>query len=471
MPFIGPSLFVGKIRSLITLAESIFAAFKVRAIAASATIEAELSVMNGLKRLDDVGVLKEASFILLPSAYKSGVLYAQVPNDGNGNLTWVRGGTANRTNQSGVIELMASGVPRLSYMYGSNPAVLLEPQRTNSIRNSSMVGAVSGSPGTIPSNWASVLLSGLTQTIVGTGVEIGLPYIDLKFSGTATGASVRIGMEGTSVISASNGQTWTYSFYSKLIEAPSAPNNYNLYTQQLATGGTNLGQFQTAFTPTSTLQRYTQTFTTNQATIANIRPYFWAELTNGATYDFTIRIAAPQMELGGFATTWVNTIGAAATRIADSFSRLNIYTNGLISANGGTWFVELRGNSLYLRDGYSPALVLADNAMSGGVGGNGWMIRHPSTSNQRLGIQKVVAGTNTALHTTATDNVKIAIKWNGTTADIFVNGTKVVSATSFTPTVMELLNGNAGDVPKFIQAMALAATPLSDARLIALTTL
>jgi hypothetical protein len=63
------------------------------------------------------------------------------------------------------------------------------------------------------------------------------------------------------------------------------------------------------------------------------------------------------------------------------------------------------------------------------------------------------------------------MKWNGSTADVFVNGTKVVSATSFTATNMEFLNGQGTDVPKFISQMDLFPTPLTDAECIALTTL
>jgi hypothetical protein len=63
----------------------------------------------------------------------------------------------------------------------------------------------------------------------------------------------------------------------------------------------------------------------------------------------------------------------------------------------------------------------------------------------------------------------MAIKWNGSTADVFVNGIKVVSATAFTTTLMEFLFTNINGVPKFIQQMALYNTPLSDALCISIT--
>ena len=84
---------------------------------------------------------------------------------------------------------------------------------------------------------------------------------------------------------------------------------------------------------------------------------------------------------------------------------------------------------------------------------------------------KRIAGTGTELYLTLTDTVKIAMKWNGTTADIFVNGTKQVSATAFTTTNMEFLVGLSADAPKFIQQMALYPTPLTDTQCQTLTTL
>ena len=126
MPRIGIGIGLGR-----TFYAGSFAdAYNTRVLADGGTIEATPCV-NAASTL-----LQSASLLLIPSGYKSGVAYAQLPNNGNGDLTWTRASTANRTNSSGLIESVASGVPRLSYMYGSCPALLLEPQRTNLVLRS-----------------------------------------------------------------------------------------------------------------------------------------------------------------------------------------------------------------------------------------------------------------------------------------------------------------------------------------------
>jgi hypothetical protein len=170
--------------------------------------------------------------------------------------------------------------------------------------------------------------------------------------------------------------------------------------------------------------------------------------------------------MGAYATTYIKTTTASATRIADSFSRNNIYTNGLITSSGGTWFVELRNNISYTRDNLATGLFI-DSDSSSYL--NGINIRNIGTG--RLVVSKWVSGSGIPLYTTTTDTTKLAIKWNGSTADVFANGTKVVSATSFTPTAMQFLKCSDGYIPYFIQQMALYPTPLSDTDCTTLTTL
>jgi hypothetical protein len=328
-----------------------------------------------------------------------------------------------------------------------------------------MVGA-NTSPSTIPTNWV-ITLGGVTATVNGLGTENGLPYIDIQFTGTATATSVNINFESTTQITASNGQTWTSSFWIKEISASAPPSVYrNAITERDSSGSSLAGSNQT-LTISSTLTRYAFTRTNTNASTARINNSLSMTLTVGSSYDFTVRIASPQLELGAFATTFIPTSTVSVTRLADTFSTSNIFTNNLISSSGGTWFFELRNNLAYTRDG-TGNFWLGDSSTSGNSS-NEFTIRNNGGGSPRLAINKRVSGTLTALHTTTTDTTKIAIKWNGSTADVFANGTKVVSATSFTATNMEFLAANATDVTKFIQQMALWNTALSDSQCTELT--
>jgi hypothetical protein len=49
-------------------------------------------------------ILEQASLILIPSGYKSGKLYSQIPIDGDGDLQFTRASNATRVNSAGLIE-------------------------------------------------------------------------------------------------------------------------------------------------------------------------------------------------------------------------------------------------------------------------------------------------------------------------------------------------------------------------------
>ena len=204
---------------------------------------------------------------------------------------------------------------------GESLGLLVEEQRTNSIRNNTMVGAVAGTPGTLPTNWILVgaLPSGVTQEVVGIGTERGINFVDIKWSGTpGATAAVTYYFEATGHIAASNGQVWTESFYHKLAAGSTANVGLDLRLIVRAADLAGVNDKTQAITPSANLVRITDgTVTITSALAVSMHPGLRVSFTSGAAIDITLRIGLPQLELGAFATSVIPTTTAAATRSAD----------------------------------------------------------------------------------------------------------------------------------------------------------
>src|SRR6187399_24135 len=92
-------------------------------------------------------------------------------------ITFTRASTATYFDASGVMQTAATNAPRWDYDPSTKQlkGLLIEEVRTNIVRNSTMAGAVAGSPGTLPTGWVVNLPVGVTQTI-STGTDNGLAY-------------------------------------------------------------------------------------------------------------------------------------------------------------------------------------------------------------------------------------------------------------------------------------------------------
>jgi hypothetical protein len=405
-----------------------------------------------------MSLLTDASLIVTPNAYKAGTLYSVIPNTTLGDMTVVRATTATRVNSAGLIESVAINVPRLDYTGGGCPSILVEPERTNLVLYSEEFDNASWSKSgttispnttTSPSNTTTadkiveVTAASLPRVSpIGTVVTL-VPHTITTFAKAAERTQIRIVADSSAAKSA----------YYDLINGTvvnvgaSATASITLY---------NNGWYRCILT-------YTPSVIGNGFYIAT------AEAGNTiASGDNTkgVFLWGAQIEAGSYATSYIPTTTAAVPRDAELISRNNIYTNGLLSASGGTWFMELNKNLALTRDGSMTGLFLDTSTDSFT---NGFNIRNTG-GNSRLTITKWQGTMGGVLYTTTTDTTKIAIKWNGTTADIFENGTKVVTATSFTPTAMQFLKVNSlVGIPYNIKQMALWATPLSDDQCILLT--
>lgn len=259
-------------------------------------------------------------------------------------ITFSRGTAATRFNSAGVMETLGNTAARFDYdpVTLDPKGLLIEEQRTNSIRNNTMVGAAAGTPGTAPTNWNFGTLHGLTLQTLPVGTVNGITYIDVHYSGTTNAASfTNIDLEANTAVAATPAQVWTHSVYVALVAGSFA--NVNAFTLNGAakdSGGIYISEIATA-TPilagmTSTLVRKTLSGTAPALT-AFVGPYMQFTYGNGVAIDFTIRIGLPQLELGAFATSVIPTSGSAATRSADVAT---MSVAPWYNQNEGTFFQE-----------------------------------------------------------------------------------------------------------------------------------
>jgi hypothetical protein len=264
-------------------------------------------------------------------------------------VTFTRASDGMFVDSAGVIQTAATDVPRFDHnpTTGESLGLLVEEQRTNSITNNTGVGAVAGTPGTNPTGWfLTASANGISPTIVGTGVEDGIAYVDIQYSGTSTGAGgVSILASLVTAITAATGQSWTGSAYVK-VQAGSLVNLTNVLTSVNGRSaiGAGLESVNLNYTPTSSrlgIQRQAVSITLANALTARIsHTIFNAAYASGVAIDITLRIGLPQLEQGAFATSPILTSTAAVTRSADVASITGSNFSSWFNASENTMFAE-----------------------------------------------------------------------------------------------------------------------------------
>lgn len=285
-------------------------------------------------------------------------------------IPFARNGVATFVDANGVLQTAAANVARRLYVNGVLEGFLFEPATVNRVRNNTNVGAVAGAPGTLPTNWQENT-RGLTRTVVGTGTLNGVEYIDVRYNGTANATGeVQILFEGTTQIVATNGQSWTNSFWFQVISQPTPPLNYVQWTTERTAAGTAVANGSQAISTPTTWARYSFVRAlAGGGTVERVTPEFRAGVTNGLSYDFTIRIGLPQMEQDITATSVIKTSGSTVTRIAD-----------VASLTGATSLIGQTEGTLY-------AEVVSRNYNSGGNGAR-IVTLSDGTTNNRLSLAR-----------------------------------------------------------------------------------
>jgi hypothetical protein len=413
------------------------------------------------------------SLILVPARFKTGKLYTPVATTSggvvlgaSGDFNVTRATTATRVNASGLIESVASGVPRLDYYTSGGtagcPALLVEPSAVNSALQSaawnvSPWAATSGSQGATVSGNVTTSPDGTTNA--DKLVEAAVPGIHIC----------------QQTITLTNGTTYTASFFVKASERTLGrfrmtgttaywDIEFNL-TLGTATGGTN-----------TFIQNYGNgwyrigaTFTANTA--SNVFNVFLRDASGNVSYtgDGTsgFFVYGAQVEVGSVATSYIPTTTGSITRNADVIS-VSGAVSGCIGQTEGVLYIECESNIA------EDDVFFINRSTANGIA------LYKNASNAYIG--RIFYSSSSILFTSSsniTGMVKIAIAYKSGDSTMYLNGSRVGTLNTTAITFGAALNSLvidksagfiAGIKPNRIRAAALYTTRLTDAELQALTT-
>jgi hypothetical protein len=408
------------------------------------------------------------TILIIPDRYKSGVLYSQLPESGAVDFGVTRATTAYRTNASGILESVASGVPRLDYpAAGGCPSLLVEPAATNLVLRSEEFDDAywTKTRSTISAN-ASTAPDGTTTAD--------------KLIPSDANATHFI---GATLISFTSGTTYTLSVFAKKdgydhlrlsFQATAFPDtgrgaSFNLNTGEIGQTQSGVtarienvgnGYYKCSITATAIATADASIFFNSQNVDSATAATFAGDGTSGAL------LWGAQLETGSVATSYIPTTSATATRNADVISKTGV--SGFIGQTEGTIYaeVDVRANSI-ARDVFGLG-VFADN-----------VVIRMRADNRMEGVcassSSVFLLTQSDVLTTGVYKVAFAYQ-NGNFALCINGGTPITSAsTGVLPASLSQINlGNTirvGSLNDRIRAAAIYTTRLSNSELAALTSL
>lgn len=404
-----------------------------------------------------MSLLKQASLVLTPTAYKANKLYSVVPSNGNGDMVTTRATTATRVNSSGLVENVATGIPRLDYTE-SVPSILLEPQRTNLKLQSS----------DFTTSWA--INNGATVTSNTIISPDGTQNADTINPSGLNGSGI---YQNSTLVSSS---TYTFSVYVKnisnatsiLIGADNNPTGgsviFNSTTGAIITNG--IGIISSSVLNVGNgwyrvIGTYIATTTTSPFVIYSVAP---------ATIG-TFAIWGTQLELGSYATSYIPTTTSTVTRNQDLASVSSV--SSLIGQTEGVLFLE----SAALSNDLTRRVL----SISDGTANNRIFIRYEVTSNtiSAFGVVGGVSFANQIIYTLSdeTQYAKIALRYRVNDITLWINGAKrgIDTTSQILPSSLSRFAFDRGDsIDIFygkVKSAQLYNTYLTDAEMASLTTL
>ena len=410
------------------------------------------------------------SLAMIPSGYKDGKVYSVLPSNGDGDFTFSRGSSATRVNQDGLIEeITDQDTPRLDYSDGSCPSLLLEPQSTNllpysedfsnidwNLDDATIVGNNTISPngtqnavllkGNTNSSRHSIIKS-YSQQNANTSFSVFVKAKELRYVQIASANDVNqyvnfdvsIGIVGTVGSTFSNAK----------IEAIGSDGWYRLSV--VATRSNGLYISLVSGLTASWLESWTMSNNTDGL-------YIW-----GAQY-----------EIGSYATSYIPTNGAVATRLADEC--VNTSAGSVIGQTEGTMYTEYYFDATIDNNGGADRDIISIAADSS----NNINIVHygngSSSYNKKVYLYALVGGSYVVTISSPTQSsglMKVACGYKNNDYVLYVNGIQIGTDTSASVPTCSIvtLGKNPINTPTPINETKLYNTRLSNSELQELTTI
>jgi hypothetical protein len=392
-----------------------------------------------------------ASLVQIPSGYKAGTLYSVLPANGDGDFDFTRASIATRVNAEGLIESVASGVPRLDYpllngVVQSCPALLLEPARTNLLTYSEELdnaawtkSNVTISANAIVSPDGGVDADKVVEDSANTNKHIRAINTNLT-SGTAYQVSFFLKPDNCNYIGiregASSGDAITYSF-SSLTTSLQGSRFGVLKSEQYPNGWIRLSVLFTATTTaTHNFRLHLLGNDYNQTTNTSVGTYTYTGDGVSGVYAW-----GAQLEAGSYATSYIPTSGTTVARAAEVCNGAG--TSAEFNDSEGVLFAEI---SSLANDGTTRRYSISDGGFTNRV-----TVELDETANT---IKSFIVSDNTLVYSpsetinSTLQNNKIAVKYKANDFSLWINGFELnVDTSGAAPIGLSQMQFNDGDGP------------------------
>ena len=410
---------------------------------------------------------KIPSIAVIPSGYKGGedgkdgTVYSVLPTNGDADLNFTRNCVATRVNQDGLLEEVGLNVPRLDYLDGGCPSLLLEPQTTNLLEYSetftdtywSKTGIFSVSRDTNINDpkgntFASILIP---SSVVGGNKSISKSFTTLTGINTFSVFVKKEGFRYVMIRNRSGGARAVLDFDTGLV---SEFNSVSLDLVSSKVDALPNGWFRLQATFDADITNTFPSISMNDDGTSNV--FVGDDVRGSYIYE-------AQFEEGFYATSYIPTDGATVTRFQDEAEKGSL--ESYINSSEGVLYAEAKWDNTVSTD----RITITDaNGFSNSVS-------FRSTSNNNFQMVLLTANANESVFNINKSDfdfnnnyMKIAVSYKLNETKLFLNGSQfgTTDTECLMPIGMSRISIQKGVTAKEIRVYQ---ETLTDAELIALT--